>query len=459
MNCIRKKIIIFVLFLGVCFISLPKTETIKVESNEYFVTTSDFEQRAPAFIDASLEFGVPASILMALAIEETSFGTKGVALTHNNWFGTGLTIYPTDPNHKGRFEIYPDYETSVRDAARLLGKPNAYYKVTNIIITNGNLDDSYEDIAKSITNTWCVDEPGKPCSYDAQTLLDDIEKYGLKKYDTELKKLSVDDLKAILDKYYGPNAIAIPGFDKIDKGWNGSYDVPEIDDNSYNSIYLNTSYYGDYTKGYIYEKYSSKPLWDEIMVDTEEEKISYIIGGIFLQGEKLYGDGELHIDDFLFNGTDKTGPGSGWSNINGIPMACKTAVTSSFGYRIHPITGRPHGHSGIDIAAPARTAIYTITDGIVIKAQGGFVSEPFSGTGYGNQVQIKGTDGNTYIYAHMYTTPLVSVGDTVTAGQQIGLVGTSGSSTGNHLHFEVRVNGSPVNPANGFLDTSAIPHC
>ena len=461
MNYLKKFIILVVILYGFYFISLPKSTTIKIKVNEYYLSSSDFEEKSSIFINASLEFGVPASFLMALAIEETSFGTKGVALNNNNWFGTGLTIYPTPSSHKGRFELYPDVETSVRDAARLLGKPNSYYRVTNIIISNGGLENSYAAIAQSITSTWCVDEPGKPCSYDAKKLLDDIEKYDLKKYDEELKKLSVDDLKAVLDKYYGPNAITIPGFNKADTGWNGSYDIPEIDDNSYNSLYINTFYSGNYKNGYIYQKYYNTPLWEEIIEDTDEKKISHIISDIFLQGEKLYGDGNLHFNNFLFNGSNQTAPDDYITIVNnGSPLACYKRITSSFGDQESFRTSK---HKGLDLAAPNHTAIYSVTSGTVESVH--FGCKPVGsygnncGDGYGNYVKIKSPDGNSYIYAHMYTTPLVLAGSPIEAGQMIGVVGSSGSSTGPHLHFEVRnSNNVKINPL-PYANVNSIPHC
>jgi len=461
MNYMKKFILIVLILYSFNFVSSPQNITTKIKANEYYLSSSDFDENSLMFINASLEFGVPASFLMAMAIEETSFGTKGVAVSNNNWFGTGNTIYPTPSSHKGRFEKYPDATTSVRDAARLLGKPNSYYKVTNIIISNGGLDQSYAAIAQSITNKWCVDEAGKPCTYDAKKLLDDIDKYNLKKYDEELKKLSVDDLKGILDKYYGPNAIAIPGFDKIETGWNGSYDIPEIDDNTYNSIYINTSYFGDYKKGYIYKKYSKKTLWDELIEDTEEDKVSRVISDIFLQGEMLYGDGKLHFNNFLFNGSDHLPP-TGYVPIitTGAPLACYTRITSTFGDQESFRTSK---HKGLDLAAPNHTAIYSITSGTVEKIY--FGCPPIGsygndcGGGYGNYVKIKSSDGNSYIYAHMYTTPLVSVGSPVEAGQMIGVVGSSGSSTGPHLHFEVRnSSNTKINPL-PYANVNNIPHC
>ena len=96
-----------------------------------------------------------------------------------------------------------------------------------------------------------------------------------------------------------------------------------------------------------------------------------------------------------------------------------------------------HFHSGIDMAAPAGTAVHA--------AAGGRVSLAWSPGGYGLHVTIDHTGGIATLYGHLETTPLVS-GDVVTAGADIGEVGSTGMSTGPHLHFEVRRDGRPVDP-------------
>jgi murein DD-endopeptidase MepM/ murein hydrolase activator NlpD len=120
-------------------------------------------------------------------------------------------------------------------------------------------------------------------------------------------------------------------------------------------------------------------------------------------------------------------------------------ISSSYGYRLHPVYNTWKFHSGIDIACGYGSAICAAASGTVI-----YVTEPVEGcntggSGYGNYCIIDHGDGVTTLYAHARDI-YVSVGDYVSAGQQIGEVGSTGTSTGAHLHFEVRVNGTAYNP-------------
>lgn len=122
----------------------------------------------------------------------------------------------------------------------------------------------------------------------------------------------------------------------------------------------------------------------------------------------------------------------------GWPLQGYYSISSYFGWRPSPMgNGTGMRHTGIDIPAPMGTPVYSATEGVVIKAS-------WSNSGYGNAVFIKYGD-KTIIYGHN-SKILVSEGQTVSKGQVISLVGSTGYSTGPHLHFEVRVNNSPVNP-------------
>jgi murein DD-endopeptidase MepM/ murein hydrolase activator NlpD len=121
-------------------------------------------------------------------------------------------------------------------------------------------------------------------------------------------------------------------------------------------------------------------------------------------------------------------------------------ITSDYGWRIHPIRKTWSPHTGIDIARFNRRG-ESIGGKPIVAAAGGTVDfvRNYDGGGYGIYVIISHGGGYQTLYAHMrYTT--VKVGDVVTMGQKIGVVGTTGSSTGNHLHFEVWVMGHKKNP-------------
>ncbi len=118
-------------------------------------------------------------------------------------------------------------------------------------------------------------------------------------------------------------------------------------------------------------------------------------------------------------------------------MPVNGRISSPFGYRVHPIFQVRKLHTGIDISASSGTPIKAADSGVVVQAG-------WRG-GYGQAVVISHGDGIATLYAHQ-SKILVGVGDRVEKGDVIGKVGSTGYSTGPHLHFEVRVNGSPVDP-------------
>lgn len=119
------------------------------------------------------------------------------------------------------------------------------------------------------------------------------------------------------------------------------------------------------------------------------------------------------------------------------PVPGYSRVSSPYGYRLHPVLNIQKMHTGIDIPAPMGTPTVAIDSGRVI----------FSGVqgSYGNTVMIQHDDGKVTLYAHN-SALLVSVGQRVEKGQVVAKIGSSGRSTGPHLHFEVRINGKHTNP-------------
>jgi hypothetical protein len=120
-----------------------------------------------------------------------------------------------------------------------------------------------------------------------------------------------------------------------------------------------------------------------------------------------------------------------WSN------PCTGPITSPFGPRTPPAGGASSMHLGTDIGAPAGAPVYAAAAGTVTFSQ-------FTPSG-GNEVWIQHTEGILTKYLH-HSTVLVSRGQVVAQGQQIGTVGKTGTATGNHLHFETHVNGTPQDP-------------
>ncbi|HQK92642.1 MAG TPA: peptidoglycan DD-metalloendopeptidase family protein [Armatimonadota bacterium] len=130
-------------------------------------------------------------------------------------------------------------------------------------------------------------------------------------------------------------------------------------------------------------------------------------------------------------------PSQAWTGSWRAPVSGR--ITSGYGMRIHPISRRLANHTGVDISAPTGTDVAAAGSGVVCKAAYGYNG------GYGNMVVVNHGNGRATLYAHLSSIS-VRVGQTVTAGQKLGEVGSTGRSTGPHLHFEVRINGRPTNP-------------
>ena len=140
------------------------------------------------------------------------------------------------------------------------------------------------------------------------------------------------------------------------------------------------------------------------------------------------------------NGGSNNGGGSGFVSGESWRRPCSwIKLTSPFGYRTHPTTGQWKFHNGVDLANSQGTPIYAARSGKVTVAT-------YGGT-YGYYVTINHGDGYSSLYAHM-THYTVSKGQTVKKGDVIGYMGSTGRSTGPHLHFSIFYNGSSVNPMN-----------
>lgn len=154
---------------------------------------------------------------------------------------------------------------------------------------------------------------------------------------------------------------------------------------------------------------------------AEEEKIAAELSKKEKELDKLIAAQQVTFD-----------PGTGY--LYPLPASCNV-ITSLYGPRTHPITGKYHNHTGTDIAAPGGTEIKAVKGGVV-------VTSAYAPSSYGEYVVINHGNGISTLYAHMTRgSRKVKAGDVVSQGQVIGLVGSTGSSTGNHLHLELRKNG------------------
>ncbi|PAF45880.1 M23 family metallopeptidase [Helicobacter sp. 11S02629-2] len=128
---------------------------------------------------------------------------------------------------------------------------------------------------------------------------------------------------------------------------------------------------------------------------------------------------------------------------NGVPLEHYSRISAPFGMRMHPILHILRFHAGIDLATKVGTPVYASADGVVDYANNGYNG------GYGKLVKISHSFGFRTYYAHL-SKVLVQAGEFVKKGQTIAYSGTTGASTGPHLHYEIRFLGKPINPI-GFI--------
>ncbi|ABB13052.1 M23 family metallopeptidase [Burkholderia lata] len=168
-------------------------------------------------------------------------------------------------------------------------------------------------------------------------------------------------------------------------------------------------------------------------------------GGVRVTALELRLHGQ-HVAGVWF-APDAGSPGA-YYDLDGMPLAgsrfampvSANRISSHFGTRVHPVTGTRHVHSGVDLAAPAGRAVHASERGVVT----------FIGTeprGYGKYVVVRHDDGYASYYAHLSAfEPALRTGMRVARGQRVGAVGSTGTATGPHLHFEVRRHDRLVDP-------------
>lgn len=172
-----------------------------------------------------------------------------------------------------------------------------------------------------------------------------------------------------------------------------------------------------------------------------EEVFSYYFGD----------DSQIMVNKMQLNGVD------GFVN-----PTRKIYCTSPFGPRIHPVSGQKSNHTGLDIGIAGGEPIYAAADGVVKKVVKGVNAINNCSYGYGNNITIEHADGMSTLYAHIKYGSIpdsIEVGTQVSQGEQIGQVGSTGCSTGNHLHYEVMKNGNRVDPTDYMDLTNAAGTC
>ena len=169
-------------------------------------------------------------------------------------------------------------------------------------------------------------------------------------------------------------------------------------------------------------------------IDVLSSKLDEIESMIGLKDEKI----EQLKKETLESISDNTKYFTLLTIPNGSPLK-NTRVTSPYGYRIHPITKKKKFHRGIDLRAKMRTPVKATANGVVVYSRSKDMG------GFGRVVKIQHSFGFMTIYAHLNQTK-VKLGDVIRKGEVIALSGTSGASSGPHLHYEVRYGGKILDP-------------
>lgn len=205
--------------------------------------------------------------------------------------------------------------------------------------------------------------------------------------------------------------------------------------------------YIKHIKIYVITRKAPEDILDELGYSGEERK------RMEQRLEELYTLQEIFPSDGIAGGGGEIiDPDADWigTGIFQWPLPENGTITSYFGNRVNPVTGKPDFHTGTDIAMPEGTPILAAADGTVEIANG----TDSWGDSYGYYVKLDHGSGFETLYAHC-SSICVTAGQKVSQGEVIGYVGTTGNSTGNHLHFEVRKNGQRVDALDYFTQETS----
>ncbi|MGN0556778.1 MAG: M23 family metallopeptidase [Acutalibacteraceae bacterium] len=195
-------------------------------------------------------------------------------------------------------------------------------------------------------------------------------------------------------------------------------------------------YYYDYARAVFDDCYNQPINKSQVLGEKQARAVVAAQSTVYGMGGESDDNGVARIENKSELSSVQTAA-IGTINKMICPVDSKT-VTCEYGYRIHPVTGKRSFHTGIDIGEDMRKNIFSVLDGKVKRA---VHDDP----DYGNYLVITHSGGVDTMYAHCDSLK-VKAGDRVKKGQVIALVGTTGLSTGPHLHFEVRINDTRLNP-------------
>jgi murein DD-endopeptidase MepM/ murein hydrolase activator NlpD len=187
-------------------------------------------------------------------------------------------------------------------------------------------------------------------------------------------------------------------------------------------------------------------VYEVLEADGEPLRTGKVLSAEFLNGDKLYQ--AVWFQEPGHKGSYYSLDGKSLRRAYLAAPVAYSRKTSGMGMRLHPIFQTLHVHKGVDYAAPAGTPTYTVGDGVV----------EFAGVqgGYGNMVIVRHANNHSTVYAHLSRIQ-VRKGQSVTQGQVVGAVGSTGWSTGPHLHFEFRVNGVYTDPQRIIQQAQSAP--
>jgi murein DD-endopeptidase MepM/ murein hydrolase activator NlpD len=187
-------------------------------------------------------------------------------------------------------------------------------------------------------------------------------------------------------------------------------------------------------------------VYETLSADNEPLRAGRVISAEFVNGDKTYQ--AVWFQEPGYKGQYYTLEGNTLRKAFLASPLEFSRITSGFGGRIHPISRSFKDHKGVDYAAPTGTPVRTVGDGVV----------EFAGTqrGYGNVIEVKHRDGKSTLFAHLSRID-VTKGQKVDQGTVIGAVGTTGYSTGPHLHFEFRINGENYDPLTIAQSSNSVP--